>query len=360
MHKDLNTVKGGDKSMSEYWTNNNLTPPVLLANKDNAAVLALTSSSTTPSAAEVHAEKVSGWGTVKATLLGGLLFHHKDDKKGQQNMYTWYFHQKLGYDLAFPGTSSTRYQSNAQASELIVLHWQLFIEFMDFIQDNKVHAGWTNLEKNFAMAIQDVTTCHEFNVLTIWLLCFSCPYMHHVRGHGIDHLDLGKVHHQITSHYCKMIADPNLVLGQDATFKTATFDGQRWEDDLAFIAVQKNIPELLHISGLLVGFLKGCLETWIRFTEEFEEGGIIDGLTAEEHEAAWMPATNDANEGALGMMHVIMRRKPQLTLRQMNAWFMVKMNHTDQWMKCVDLTEEDHAYIRKMQRLMEAKKLENK
>jgi hypothetical protein len=38
-HKDLNTVKGGYAAMKTWWTENNVEPPVLLANRDNAAVL---------------------------------------------------------------------------------------------------------------------------------------------------------------------------------------------------------------------------------------------------------------------------------------------------------------------------------
>ncbi|KAF7304181.1 hypothetical protein MIND_00650200 [Mycena indigotica] len=40
MHKDLNTIKGGDKTMQAYWDTNGRIPPVTLANKVNAAILA--------------------------------------------------------------------------------------------------------------------------------------------------------------------------------------------------------------------------------------------------------------------------------------------------------------------------------
>jgi hypothetical protein len=42
------------------------------------------------------------------------------------------------------------------------------------------------------------------------------------------------------------------------------------------------------------------------FTSEFAPGGLIDEATAEERELAWMPATNDENEGALGSFRVLM------------------------------------------------------
>jgi hypothetical protein len=43
-------------------------------------------------------------------------------------------------------------------------------------------------------------------------------------------------------------------------------------------------PSLPYLKPLLVEFCKGALETWKRFTAEFEEGGIIDQLTPEREE----------------------------------------------------------------------------
>jgi len=41
-------------------------------------------------------------------------------------------------------------------------------------------------------------------------------------------------------------------------------------------------------------------------TSEFAPDGLIDQSMAEEKELAWMPATNDGNEGALGAFHIQM------------------------------------------------------
>ncbi|HEY1870913.1 MAG TPA: hypothetical protein VGG71_07635, partial [Chitinophagaceae bacterium] len=38
-HKDLNTVRGGNTAMMAWWKDNHVEPPVLLANRDNAAIL---------------------------------------------------------------------------------------------------------------------------------------------------------------------------------------------------------------------------------------------------------------------------------------------------------------------------------
>ncbi|KAJ7877232.1 hypothetical protein B0H14DRAFT_3784454 [Mycena olivaceomarginata] len=47
--------------------------------------------------------------------------------------------------------------------------------------------------------------------------------------------------------------------------------------------------------------------TWIRFSSEFAPGGLIDQSSATEKQLAWMPSTNDANEGALGAYRVAIR-----------------------------------------------------
>src|SRR5438046_9834364 len=38
-HKDLNTVRGGNAAMMVWWKEHNVSGPVLLANRDNTAVL---------------------------------------------------------------------------------------------------------------------------------------------------------------------------------------------------------------------------------------------------------------------------------------------------------------------------------
>ena len=53
-------------------------------------------------------------------------------------------------------------------------------------------------------------------------------------------------------------------------------------------------------NGFLIAFFEAAGKTWQCFTSEFAPGGLIDETTAEEKEVAWMPPTNDANEGALG------------------------------------------------------------
>ncbi|KAF8815647.1 hypothetical protein BYT27DRAFT_7079470, partial [Phlegmacium glaucopus] len=47
--------------------------------------------------------------------------------------------------------------------------------------------------------------------------------------------------------------------------------------------------------------------------------GLIDEAAVKQKNLAWMPVTNDVNEGALGSFHVLMCKQPQLTLLEHNA-----------------------------------------
>jgi len=82
MHKDLNCIKGGDTAMSIWWKENGIPGPILLANKENAAVLQQAGSDEELTAAEQRALTSSSGGGVKLASLAGMLFKNKDDKVG--------------------------------------------------------------------------------------------------------------------------------------------------------------------------------------------------------------------------------------------------------------------------------------
>ena len=91
MHKDLNCVKGGNAEMTAWWDENHVTDPVLLANKDNTAVLEQADDSDDFTSAEQRAYDVSSGGGIKLASLAGMLFNNKNDKIGQQDMYQQFF-----------------------------------------------------------------------------------------------------------------------------------------------------------------------------------------------------------------------------------------------------------------------------
>src|SRR5438034_1765952 len=52
--------------------------------------------------------------------------------------------------------------------------------------------------------------------------------------------------------------------------KHGTADGKSWENANVMEAISKLEPSLPHLEPLLVAFFKGALETWKRFTSEFQ------------------------------------------------------------------------------------------
>ncbi|KAJ7037747.1 hypothetical protein C8F04DRAFT_1180214 [Mycena alexandri] len=132
-----------------------------------------------------------------------------------------------------------------------------------------------------------------------------------------------------------------------------------WEDPAAIDAVLRLMPTLPHLKEIVVAFFRGALATWIRFSSEFAPGGLIDEASATERQLAWMPATNDANEGSLGQLRVVMLDHPTLTLHQFNAAVMYNQNDTQDFMDAL-FEWPDHLYIMRLARKEDASGIERK
>jgi hypothetical protein len=360
MHKDLNCVKGGNSEMTAWWNENDEPGPILLANKDNAAVLEQAEDPDDYNAAEQRAHDVSSSGGVKLAGLAGLIFNNKNDKIGQQDVHQHFFLAKGIQTSKFPDTSNTRYQSYCAAAAVLITYLALYVEFMEWIRDGKDKSGFTNLEKNVYLGLQDIPTQTELSVLALYAQAISHPYMRNVRGPGtenINMLDLGPLHFKVEKHMEKVINDPSVLLPPHGSYESGTMDGEPWNNPEVVNAIYQLGPSLPHLKFVLVAFFKGALETWKRFTSEFQKGGLIDQATAEEKELARMPPTNDASEGALGALKSYLRRKPNTTMHQYNALAMFKFNGTAAFVHHV-FVAEDHAYARQEARKKDSSHLE--
>ena len=167
-------------------------------------------------------------------------------------------------------------------------------------------------------------------------------------------LDLGPFHSNVYDHMQKIIANPDILIGEDLdlseSYKTATLDGEKWQNSAVIKKIFDPTPTLPHCHNLLIAFFKGAAQTWKRFTSEFSPGGLIDEATAEERELAHMPASNDENEGLLGSFRRLMHHQPQLTLLSYNALIMYFHNNTEAFMATKFTEEEDYQYIHKLGR----------
>ncbi|KAJ7229547.1 hypothetical protein B0H12DRAFT_1240213 [Mycena haematopus] len=199
---------------------------------------------------------------------------------------------------------------------------------MEVIRWSKTNPSLTNIEKNLRDALNDPATLTELCAMVLYQQIISHPYLRQVRGPGTENvnlLDLGPLHKAVCDHIQSILDDPDILFGDELAFETGTLDGQPWHDPLAIEAVIKIMPSLPHLKAVTLAFLRGSLTTWIRFSSEFAPGGLIDECSATEKQLAWMPSTNDANEGALGAYRVAVRGKPSLTLQQYNSQAMYRV-----------------------------------
>ncbi|KAF7335877.1 hypothetical protein MSAN_02324700 [Mycena sanguinolenta] len=368
MHKDGNSFGGGNMEMMLEWPKIGIPGPILLANKQNAAILRdvldpAVSATATLSEDELRAFQASTRGGVKTCALAGAIFNNKDDKKGQADKHVDFMTKKLGKQHPrFPDTSNTRFSSHGNAAAELITYLHEYKEMMDVIQWSwsKTNPSLTNIEKNLRDALNDPATLTELCTMVLYQQTVSHPYLRQVRGPGtesVNLLDLGPLHTAVRDHIQSILDDPDLLFGDELAFETATLDGQPWHNLLAIEGVLKLMPSLPHLKAITLAFFRGSLTTWIRFSSEFAPGGLIDECSATEKQLAWMPSTNDANEGALGAYRVAVRGKPSLTLQQYNSLAMYRRNDTQNFMDAV-LTDEDHAYIMREARKIDSDGLE--
>ncbi|KAJ6601884.1 hypothetical protein DFH09DRAFT_895101, partial [Mycena vulgaris] len=69
-----------------------------------------------------------------------------------------WFENALGYDITFPDTSNTRYQSHCGAAGVLLLHRDLFLRYLEHMRDRKGNRHFTNVEKNVYDGLRDART----------------------------------------------------------------------------------------------------------------------------------------------------------------------------------------------------------
>ncbi|KAH7917833.1 hypothetical protein BV22DRAFT_967818, partial [Leucogyrophana mollusca] len=266
----------------------------------------------------------------------------------------------------FPDTSNTRYQSHCEAAAELLTYLDLYIELLDSVRLKKDKQNFNHMEENLFKALHDIPTLTELAVLVLYAAAVTHPYMRSVRGPGTENLnilDLGPLHNRVKSHVQKVIDEPAILIGPSASFATGSLDGEEWQNPAAVAAVSRlasrkdGAPGLPHLERVLVSFFSGALETWERFTMEFDE---IGSATAAEREATWMPSTNDANEGALGGYRIHAQNKPTSTVHQYNAKAKFQRNDTQAFMDHVLTGDAHNRFIMQSARKQDSSGLERK
>jgi hypothetical protein len=327
-HKDLNTVRGGYMAMEKWWKEHHFDGPVLLANWDNDMVLEERNQAiahgdeVTP--AQEQALNRSTCGAIKTAQIAGAILNHKNDKKGHHDFFRDWWKKHVGIPFTFPDTSNNRFQSYCYAAAALLLYLQFFRQFLEHLQTTKQNGKLNHMESNLWKALHDPATLSELAILALYGEAVSYPYVKAIRstsesGEIQNMLDLGPLHQKVSTHIKAILANPSSLLCESPSSITASFGGEsgdEWQHSEIFKSI--NDLSLPHLEELLIAFFTGADETWTRFTSEFAPGGLIDAATTEERELAWMPSTNDENEGALGSFRKLIRQQPQLTMQAYN------------------------------------------
>jgi hypothetical protein len=350
MHKDLNCFRSGDKSMQAMWAEIGKPPPILLANKDNAAVLKDYSSGEAPNESQQRALDVSKRGGSKAVELGGMICRNKDSKKGQHDSYKFWMVEHAGRDVPFPDVSNTRYGSHGEAAAVILIHRDHFISFSNKLFYMK--SGHSNIEKNFAASLEDIPTLTELAALALYHICVSRPFMRHVRQHP-NLLDLEPFFKKKEGFLVSVASNPHLWTCATENLDKVLLDPDEPEDFTieALDAVHLLAPGLPDLDHAVVAFLKGAHTAWTeRFSEEFRDPEGLGTLTEEERADLFFSSTNDANEGALGSWRLAQRRRVTETLHKFNSSFKVKLNNTEAFINHKLTEDEDQIFLQKQAR----------
>lgn len=335
MHKAMNADKWGSRYMQDWWFSMlakaigaDQSAPVKLYNKASAAAVADQTASTSKKLAEESSKR----GGVKATDIAGGILRNKFDKKGQQDNFRWFFASTLGYVVQFPDTNNTRFGSHGMAASELLVHLDIYIEFLDVVRCAKDSGSFNNMENNLYKALHDPSTLFKLAVLALYSQAVTIPYMSFIRRSTHQNaLTLGPYHSTVISHCQKIRDNPDIIISLDMdSHKLASLDGAQWDRPEVIYAVQNLIQarRLPFLRELVVAFFTGAVVGWERFTTEFAPGGAVSEASPTELDAAHMRPTNDPCEGAFGSIRQAKRRAPAMTLSVFNAKFMYKYNDT--------------------------------
>jgi hypothetical protein len=137
----IGKVCGGYAAVMGWWGKNNIEPPVLLANHDNAAILdSITLEGNIDIEAQAQAFEKTTRGAIKASQLARAILNNKFDKKGHYDTFRWWWAAHVGTDFTFPDTSNNQFQSHCEAAVVILLYLPHFIQFLQHIHDKKQNA----------------------------------------------------------------------------------------------------------------------------------------------------------------------------------------------------------------------------
>jgi hypothetical protein len=235
----------------------------------------------------------------------------------------------------------------------LILYLDFYKTFMLQVRNGKTKPGFNNMEQNIDDALDCLPTRTELCAAAIYCELVDRPYNQQVRAAeqaGLNLLNLGPLHQRVLG-YCKQIeTNPDIILAAldapDDSALPCTFDGKPPARPHVLQAVAMRSSNLPHLKTMVVAFFKSAQKKWVEFTQEFDSNEKIASMSPVQRRRAFLHATNDRNEGALGRLRVLLRRNPNMSLRAYNARTLIKYNQVVQFLR-TSVTPEQRALLRK-------------
>jgi len=184
--------------MAEWWEKSGETPPIELMSKFKAQAAAAA-----PENEDLSSAKGSGRGAIKLTSLLGALVKNKDRKKGHQDRFRAFCLRFLSYEIQFPDTSNTRYQSHTHAATEVIHHHDLYLDFLQDVADGKDKRKLNHMEQNIQKGLIDIPTLTELCVLSLYCQAISAPFTRQIRApqsESQNALDLAPFYDRVIRH----------------------------------------------------------------------------------------------------------------------------------------------------------------
>jgi hypothetical protein len=87
-------------------------------------------------------------GAIKAVQTAGAVLNHKDDKKGHQNMFQFWWRTHVKIHFTFPDTSNTQFGTYCLAAGILLLYLEKYLEYLEFFHQWKTNKRFSHMEQN--------------------------------------------------------------------------------------------------------------------------------------------------------------------------------------------------------------------
>jgi hypothetical protein len=302
MHKHELWVCHGATGMARVYDEKDLPASIALPNAFQVAAprAPVSNGQKTVSNTKKRTQSHPTRGAIKLTTLCGALFNNPNEKKGEKDRWKDWMEGAFGHRVALPDTGNTRFGSHCDCATSLVTRRLHFLCYLEEARDLKDSGEFVNIELNIYRALQDGPTLTELAVLALFSQAVSHPFMQHVRSPGLNALDQGPLYVRVQEHLKRLIAHPELLIGDRATPIEGTLFGRGWNLSEVIVCIQgmQQSGKLPHLEAVLVTFLQSALDSVPGTIPKFVEGGEVEVSTPRKRKRAALLHALDADDAA--------------------------------------------------------------